>query len=286
MTIRIGISGWVYDGWRGRFYPQGLRSSEMLAYAAGRFDTIEINATSYRLQRPASFARWREQTPEAFVFAVKGSRYVTHMLRLRGIETALANFFASGVLRLEEKLGPFLWQLSSRFGFSAELLDGFLSLLPKTGEAAAALAARHDHRLAGRASTHIEASRPLRHAIEFRHASFCCPAFVALLRRHGAALVFADSVEWPYFEDVTADFVYLRLHGDAVLYTSGYSAEALDRWARRIALWAEGRMPNDARLIAPDAPAPPGPRDVYAYFDNDAAGHAPFDAMALRQRLG
>jgi uncharacterized protein YecE (DUF72 family) len=210
--VRIGISGWRYAGWRGSFYPKGLRQRDELAYASRHFDTIEINGTHYSLQRPESFARWRDETPEDFVFAVKGSRFITHMKQLRDVETPLANFFASGVLRLEEKLGPFLWQFSPRFRFDAERFDRFLTLLPRDSTAAAALAEHHDHRLTGRAWTKTERRRRLRHAVEIRHPSFLDPTFVRLLRRHNVALVFADAVDWPYAEDVTADFLYLRLH--------------------------------------------------------------------------
>jgi uncharacterized protein YecE (DUF72 family) len=285
-TVRIGISGWNYGGWRGSFYPSGLHPSDELAYASRQVDTIEINGTHYSLQRPDSFARWHDETPEGFVFAVKGSRFITHLKQLRDIETPLANFFASGVLRLEEKLGPFLWQFSPRFRFDPARLDHFFTLLPKDTETAADLAERHDQRLSGHAWTRTKARRELRHTIEIRHPSFLDPAFVALLRRHRIALVFADSVTWPYAEDVTADFVYLRLHGSEELYASGYSDEALDHWAARIKLWARGLEPNDARLIAPETRTPRhNARDVYVYFDNDAKVRAPVDARSLRAKL-
>ncbi|MBV8889171.1 MAG: DUF72 domain-containing protein [Alphaproteobacteria bacterium] len=283
--IRIGISGWNYRGWRGRFYPDGLRQRDELAFASRQVDSIEINGTFYSLQRPDAFARWREETPEDFVFAVKGSRFITHLKQLRDVETPLANFFASGILRLEDKLGPFLWQFSPRFRFEQQRLDRFLSLLPRDSEAAAALAQRHDHRVAGRAWLEVEKRRELRHAIEIRHPSFLDPAFVGLLRRHRVALVFADAVEWPYAEDITADFVYLRLHGSEELYAGGYSDAALDHWAARIAAWARGQAPADAKLIDPQRLPPRVARDVYVYFDNDAKVHAPYDAQSLRARL-
>ena len=285
-TIRVGISGWTYSGWRGSFYPKGLLHAQQLAYASRQVDTIEVNGTHYRLQRPDDFARWREDSPEGFVFAVKGSRFITHLKQLHDVETPLANFFASGVLRLEEKLGPFLWQFSPRFRFDRERLDNFLRLLPRDTEAAAALAVHHDHRLAGRAWTRTECRRPLRHAIEIRHPGFLDPEFVELLRRHNMAFVFADSVDWPYAEDVTADFVYLRLHGAQELYASGYDDDALDWWAARIKLWARGQQPNDARLIANASPPPERHgRDVFVYFDNDAKVRAPADARSLIARL-
>jgi uncharacterized protein YecE (DUF72 family) len=285
-SVRIGISGWTYKPWRGNFYPSGLQHADELSYASRQVETIEINGTFYGLQRPDAFARWYDETSEGFVFAVKGPRFITHIRRLRDIETPLANFFASGVLRLEEKLGPLLWQFPPSFRFSAERLDHFLALLPRDTEAAAALAEGRSDWLAERAWTKTAHHRELRHAIEIRHQSFLDPAFVALLRRHQVALVFADSVGWPYAEDVTADFAYLRLHGSEELYASGYSDEALDHWAARIKLWAQGTEPNDARLIASDTrPAPHAPRDVFAYFDNDAKVRAPVDARSLRARL-
>jgi len=285
-TVRVGISGWTYAPWRGNFYPPGLLHADELSYASRQVETIEINGTFYGLQRPDAFARWYDQTPEGFVFAVKGPRYITHIRRLREIETPLANFFASGVLRIEEKLGPLLWQFPPSFRFSAERLDHFFSLLPRDTEAAAALADRRSDWLAERAWTKTGCRRELRHAIEIRHQSFLDPAFVALLRRHQVALVFADSVAWPYAEDLTADFVYLRLHGSEELYASGYTDEALDHWAARIKLWAQGLEPNDARLIAAAAePTRQGARDVFAYFDNDAKVRAPVDARSLRARL-
>ena len=283
--VRIGISGWRYAGWRGDFYPPRLRQDDELSYASRHFNTIEINGTHYSLQRPEFFARWHDETPEDFVFAVKASRFITHMKQLRDIESPLANFFAQGLLRLGKKIGPFLWQFSPRFRFDAEKLDTFLALLPRTSDAAAALARRHDHRLAGRAWTKAETTMKLRHAIEIRHRSFLAPEFVALLRRHNVALVFADAVDWPYAEDVTADFLYLRLHGSEELYASGYSDEALDRWAARIRSWSAGGEPNDAKLIDPDKRPSRRPRHVYVYFDNDAKVHAPYDAQSLRCKL-
>jgi uncharacterized protein YecE (DUF72 family) len=283
--VRIGISGWRYAGWRGDFYPTRLRQDDELSYAGQHFDTIEINGTHYSLQRPEFFARWHDETPQDFVFAVKGSRFITHMKQLRDIESPLANFFAQGVLRLADKIGPFLWQFSPRFRFEAEKLDAFLALLPRTTEAAAALAKRHDHRLSGRAWLKAASRLKLRHAIEIRHSSFLDKEFVALLRRHNVALVLADAVDWPYAEDVTADFLYLRLHGSEELYASGYSGEALDGWAARIRSWSAGVEPNNAKLIDPDTRPSRRPRDVYVYFDNDAKVHAPYDAQSLRRKL-
>ena len=283
--VRVGVSGWRYGGWRGSFYPQGLLQRDELAYISRQVDTVEINGTHYSLQRPDWFAGWRDQTPDRFVFAVKGSRFVTHMKQLRDIEAPLANFFASGVLRLDDKLGPFLWQFSPRFRFDAGRLEAFFRLLPRDTMSAGELAKHHDHRVAGRAWSQIKANRPLRHAVEVRHSGFLDPGFICLLRQYNVALVFADAVDWPYAEDLTSDFVYLRLHGSKELYASGYSGTALARWARRITAWGCGGEPNDARLIDPGHRALHRPRDVFVYFDNDAKVRAPFDAQALRRKL-
>jgi uncharacterized protein YecE (DUF72 family) len=285
--VLIGISGWRYAPWRGVFYPPGLPQRSELAFASRMLPTIEINGSFYSLQRPESYAAWHAGTPPGFVFAVKGSRYITHMLKLRNIDAALANFFASGVLRLNEKLGPILWQFPPQLGFDAERFDAFFAVLPRDSAAALALAERHDERLAGRAWLAIDRARPLRHAVEIRHPSFVDPAFIALLRRHRIALVVADTAgRWPLLEDLTADFVYLRLHGEKELYASGYDDESLDRWAARIATWRCGGQVRDARL-ASTRPAPHrARRDIYCYFDNDVKVHAPYDAAHLAARLG
>src|SRR5262249_41613902 len=207
--VRIGISGWRYPPWRGIFYPKGLPQRAELDYASRCFATIEINGTFYSLQRPERFAEWDAATPDDFVFAVKGSRYVTHLKRLKEVETPLANFFASGVLRLGAKLGPLLWQFPPSFRFDEARLDSFFTMLPRDHAAAAQLARGHDARVAGRAFLgEPGVERKLRHAVEIRHESFRDERFIALLRRHGIALVFADAVDWPYFEDLTADYLY------------------------------------------------------------------------------
>lgn len=286
MAIRIGISGWRYARWRGTFYPAGLAQRRELEYAAGCFPSVEINGSFYSLQRPDSFQRWHDETPEDFVFSVKGPRFVTHMKRLRDCEQALANFFASGILRLGAKLGPVLWQLPPTLRFDAELLDAFLGSLPRDSEAALARARKRDTALMqGRSALAIDRNRPIRHALEVRHDSFCDPACMRLLRRHNVAVVVADTAgKFPYMEDVSADFVYVRLHGDAQLYASGYSDSALDRWAARIAAWASGAEPDDAARVGARA-RKRAMRDVYCYFDNDMKVHAPFDARGLMQRL-
>lgn len=283
--IRIGVSGWRYAGWRGVFYPPKLAQRRELEFASRVFRTLEINGTHYSLQRPEYFAQWAEETPEDFIFAVKAPRYLTHMLRLKGIEEAAANFWAQGVLRLGPKLGPFLWQFPPRFRYDPERLEPFFASLPRDTEAAAALACRHDHRLEGRAWTETDARRPIRHVMEVRHDSFRSPDFIAQLRRHGVGLVVSDSVDWPCLMDLTSDLVYLRLHGSEELYASGYDDDALDRWAARVAAWASGGEPDDAVRIS-DVPAPEATqRDVYVFFDNDRKVRAPFDAQGLESRL-
>jgi uncharacterized protein YecE (DUF72 family) len=267
--IRVGTSGWSYPGWRGDFYPRGLVQRRELEYLAQRLDTVEINGSFYSLQRPSSYAAWREQTPDDFVFAVKGGRYITHMKKLRGVETALANFFASGPLALGPKLGPVLWQLPANLPFDAARMSAFFGLLPRTTTAAAKLAEEHDDKVPDdRALTKAEVDQELRHALEFRSETFCTDEAFALMREHDIACVVADSArKFPMAIQRTSDFMYVRLHGDEELYTSGYRPQALDQWAERCRRWVEDG-------------------DVYVYFDNDARGHAPHDAMALLQRVG
>ena len=282
-VVRVGISGWRYAPWRGVFYPAGLRQRAELEFASRQLASIEINGSFYSLQPPAAWQSWHAATPDDFLFAVKGPRFVTHMKKLRDVQGPIANFFASGVLALRAKLGPILWQLPPNLGFEPERLESFLSLLPHDTRTAHELALTHDERVV-RSGVWLEPvpSRPLRHAIEVRHASFVDARFVALLRRHRVALVVADTAGcWPLLEDVTADFVYVRLHGDEELYASGYRDEALAGWARRIHAWRSGAQAADARVASPAAPRKRARRDVYCYFDNDVKVHAPFDAARL-----
>lgn len=286
-AIYIGISGWRYKPWRGVFYPKGLTQKRELEFASRALPSIEINGSFYALQRPQSYAAWYAATPPGFVFSVKGNRYITHILRLRDIEKPLANVFASGVLNLREKLGPFLWQFPPSFRFDPERIEQFFQLLPRDMASALELARRHEPRMEGRVDLEIGENRPLRHAMEIRNDSFVDDDFVALLRQYGVALVVADTAgKWPYQEDLTSDFTYLRLHGEEELYASGYTEEALDRWASRIRAWSTGLQPEDARLISPTPPPHLGSRDVYCYFDNDIKVRAPFDARKLIEKLG
>jgi uncharacterized protein YecE (DUF72 family) len=270
VTVWIGISGWRYPRWRGTFYPQGLPQREELRYAAERMNSVEINGSFYSLQRRSYFEQWVASTPDDFVFAVKGGRFITHMKKLRDIETPLANFFASGVLALDRKLGPILWQLPPNLGFDVERMNEFLAQLPRSAGSASDIAAHHDQRIPDDQAL-IKATHPrrrLRHAIEVRHESFRSPEFYQLLRRHRMALVISDNPgRWPIFTEITTDLMYLRLHGHSELYASGYSDRELDEWATKIRSWVERGC------------------DVYVYFDNDAKVHAPFDAISLMDRL-
>jgi uncharacterized protein YecE (DUF72 family) len=286
-AIRIGISGWRYAPWRGTFYPEDLPQRRELEFASGKLNSIEINGTFYSLQSPASFRQWHEQTPGDFLFSVKGGRYITHMRRLKDVRDPLANFLASGVLLLKEKLGPILWQFPPNFVFDAGRFETFFQLLPRDTNSAADLARRHHSKLRLGSWIRTDANRPLRHAVEIRHPSFADPAFIALLRKYNIALVIADTAgKWPYLEDITADFIYVRLHGDEELYASGYTDEALDRWAGRLRAWRRGAEPADAQRVGPAARRRSAGRDLYVYFDNDVKVHAPYDAMHLAQRLG
>lgn len=285
--FRVGISGWRYPPWRGTFYPKDLPQRRELEYASSHVNSIEINGSFYALQSPKSFAAWYEATPENFVFSVKGGRFITHIRRLKEVKGPLANFFASGVLCLREKLGPILWQLPPSLPYDLERLEAFFKLLPRDTRAAAKLARQHDAKTTGRAAMKVDAVRPLRHALEVRHHSFQCVEFVELLREHDIALVVADTAgKWPFMEDVTADFMYVRLHGDEKLYVSGYTPEALKLWQRKVQAWARGGTPAGSALTGPRAKAAAQGRDVFVYFDNDVKVRAPYDAQSLAHRLG
>ncbi|MBY6537503.1 DUF72 domain-containing protein [Rhodococcus sp. BP-349] len=265
MELRIGISGWRYAGWRGDFYPAGLAQRRELEYASRALTSIEINGSFYSLQRPSSYQRWRAETPEGFVFAVKGPRFVTHMKKLAGVDAALGNFFASGVLALGPRLGPILWQLPATFRFDATRMADFFALLPRSTTEAARLGEKHDDKLADdRVFLDVDEDRPLRHCLEVRHPSFDSAEAYELMRAQGIGCVVAYYAgKFPMLTEVTSDVVYVRLHGDTELYASGYSDEALGRWAERIGEWRAAK------------------RDVYVYFDNDAKGYAPWDALRL-----
>jgi uncharacterized protein YecE (DUF72 family) len=272
--ILVGTSGWSYPHWKERFFPKGLPAAARLRFAAEHLDTLEINTTFYGSQRPAAFLSWRQTVADlvagGFRFAVKGSRYITHMKKLRDPGVALANFFATGPLLLGDALGPFLWQLPPSLALDEDLLDAFFDLLPRTAAAAQRLAAGHDARFAGRASTErgpgLAAGAPLEHAVEPRHGSFESERFVALCARHGIAIVHADTAgKHVMLEAPGARLAYLRLHGSRRLYASRYTDAELAAWAAR------------ARRLEAET--------VYVYFDNDARAYAPRDAARLRALL-
>ena len=269
----VGISGYDYKPWRGRFYPEDLPARRWLEFASRRFNSIELNGTFYSLKSPAVFERWVAEVPNGeFVFAVKGGRFITHNLKLKNAEASLGNFFASGVLALGQKTGPFLWQLPATYRFEAERLDAFIRQLPRTTLEAEAVARQHDHRLRRGALVDASANVAFRHAFEVRHPTYFNDEFYSILRAHCCAFVIADTAgKFPYAEEVTADFVYVRLHGSQELYASGYTDAELDAWAEKIDAWRSGSR---------------GARDVYVYFDNDAKVHAPFDAARLAERVG
>lgn len=266
--IRVGIGGWTFEPWRETFYPKGLKHARELEYASRQVTAIEINGTYYGAQKPESFARWRAETPDDFVFAVKGPRFATNRKDLSQSAASVERFLTGGVLELKEKLGPINWQFLPTKAFVPEDFAAFLKLLPAE--------------LDGRA---------LRHAVEVRHASFVTPDFVALARQHGVAIVLADSDEHPEIADVTAPFVYARLQRASEAEEHGYAAAALDQWAHRARTWAGGGAPDDLFTVA-GAPetrtkaAEPEPRDVFVFMINGHKPKAPAAAKALIERLG
>jgi uncharacterized protein YecE (DUF72 family) len=276
--VFVGTSGWVYPHWRGRFYPAGLAARRWLRFAAERMDSLEVNTTFYGSARPTTFAGWlddvRELVPSGFRFAIKGSRFITHVKRLRDARQALANFFSTGLLGLGAALGPILWQLPPQLPFDEARLEEFLALLPRTAGEAERLGRRHDERFAGRADPSRGAGLPARaalaYAIEPRHPSFGSERFLALCRAHDVAAVVADLAGRQVPVDrVTSSLAYLRLHGSRRRYAGRYSAGELDAWRDRIVRYIDA-----------------GAREVHVYFDNDASAHAAHDAIALRRRLG
>jgi uncharacterized protein YecE (DUF72 family) len=260
--IRVGIGGWTYEPWRGVFYPAGLAQKRELEYASTRLTTIEINGTYYGSQKPESFARWRDDTPDSFVFSVKGPRFTTNRRVLAEAGPSIERFFASGVLELKDKLGPINWQFMPTKTFDPDDFAAFLKLLP----------ARAD-------------GRDIRHVVEVRHASFRVPEFVGLLRTHRVATVVTDGEAHPEIPDVTAPFVYARLQRSSEAVETGYPAVALEAWTRRAQVWSKGGVPDDLDLIAGPETKPPKSRDVFVYMINGFKPKAPAAAMALIERL-
>jgi uncharacterized protein YecE (DUF72 family) len=258
--IRVGVGGWTYEPWRGLFFPKGVTRERELEFASRHFSSIEIDGTYYRTQKRESFIRWREATPEDFVFSVKGPRYATNRRVLAEAGESIQRFFASGVTDLREKLGPILWQMLPTQKFNEEDFAAFLALLPREFDGLA-----------------------LRHAVELRHESFACAAAVEIAHKHGAAIVLAGDSKFPEIAGVTAPFVYLRLMGSKPTPKQGYSNAALDLWAERAKAFAEGKMPDGlAPIVEPDRPEP---RDVYVYFIAGHKAHNPAAAQALIRRV-
>jgi uncharacterized protein YecE (DUF72 family) len=285
--IRVGISGWTYPPWRGNFYPKGLPQKLELAYASRRFNALEINGTFYSLQRPSSFQSWYDDTPPHFKFALKGGRFLTHMRKLREPRQPLANFLASGLLCLREKLGPILWQFPPMMTFDEDRFKAFFDLLPHDTVELGRLAKQHAPFLKGRVNLEPDAKRTVRHAVEFRHESFLTDRFVKLLRKHNIALVVADvASKYPTAEDVTANWVYVRLHGSRQLYVSGYTPREISAWAAKVQQWHEGGEPTSARRISGKTKPRKTGRDVYVFFDNtDVKLRAPVDARRMAKHL-
>jgi uncharacterized protein YecE (DUF72 family) len=259
--IRVGIGGWVFKPWRGAFYPKGLPQARELEYASRALTTIEINGTFYGSQRPESFRRWAAETPDDFVFSLKGPRFTTHRAVLAEAGPSIERFFASGVLELKSKLGPVLWQFPPFKTFAADDFAAFLSLLPQ--------------RLDG---------RPIRHVVEVRHQSFCAAGFVTLMRKHAVAIAGIESDKHPLIADVTSDLVYLRLQRTSEEIESGYSRSDLASWATRARAFAEGGAPPDLPTLAP-APPTKSRRDVFIYMISGAKVRAPAAAQALLAQL-
>jgi uncharacterized protein YecE (DUF72 family) len=261
-NIHVGIGGWSFGPWRGAFYPDGLAQKRELEYASRRLTSIEINATYYGRQSAESFARWREETPDGFVFSVKGPRFATNRRVLAQAGPSIERFLSSGVLELREKLGPINWQFLPTKQYDREDFAAFLRLLP----------------------TEIE-GRAIRHVVEVRHESFRVPDFVGLLRAHQVGAVLADKPTYPHIHDVTAGFVYARLQRASEEEPSGYPPRALNEWAERARSWCQGGAAQHLELLEPVAPSPPTPRDVFIYMINGFKPRAPAAAMALIERL-
>lgn len=262
-TIRVGIGGWTFEPWRETFYPEALPHKRELEYASRQLTSIEINGTYYRAQTPESFARWRDETPEDFVFALKGPRFTTNRRVLAEAGPSIERFFASGVMNLEEKLGPVNWQFMPTKHLDPADFEAFLDLLPKSVE-----------------------GRSLRHVVEVRHESFCTAEFIDLLRAYGIGVVFMDSEKYPNIPDITSSFAYARLQRSTKDEDNGYPESMLDLWARRALAWSEGSDPNGLEPIARLHMMPPKPLDVFVYFINGFKPKAPTAAMALIERLG
>jgi uncharacterized protein YecE (DUF72 family) len=261
--IRVGIGGWTYEPWRTTFYPAGTPQSRELEYASRQVTSIEVNGTFYGLQKPEVFAKWHDATPEAFMFSIKGPRFIVQRKDLASAGTALDRFMSSGLTELKSKLGPILWQLNPMKTFDADEIEAFLTLLPAVVD-----------------------GRAVRHALEVRHPTFMNAEFLAIARQHGIAVVYEDDVKHPAFADLTSTFVYARLRRSAASVTTGYTLEALKKWSHRAQTWAQGEDPADLPRVMPKVASPAQPRDVFIYFINGAKERAPAAAQKLISILG
>ena len=262
-TIRIGVGGWTFEPWRGAFFPKGLAQAKELAYAGSKLTSIEINGTYYGSQKPASFIKWRDETPEGFVFAVKGPRFATNRRVLAEAGESIERFFKSGVTELKAKLGPVNWQFATTKRFDADDFAAFLKLLPRSVDGLA-----------------------IRHVVEVRHESFNHPDFIALAREHGVAVVMAGDSGYPQIADVTAPFVYARIMGTTENEERGYADAALDQWAARAKTWAAGGSPEDLTTVAPALKSDGAGREVFLYVISGHKQRNPAAAMALIERVG
>lgn len=261
-TIRAGIGGWIFEPWRGTFYPEGLSKTKELNYAGQHLQTIEINSTYYGTQKPETFAKWAGQVPDGFIFSVKGNRFVTNRRVLAEAGDSMERFIKSGLAELGDRLGPLIWQFAPTKKFDADDFGAFLDLLPRK-----------------------EAGLPLRHAVEVRNPSFIDPDFIALARKKDVAVVYAEHFDYPEIADVTSNFVYARLQkGDDAVETA-YPAESLDKWAERAKFWAQGDVPEDLPLASPEHRPEKSARDVFVYFIHEGKVRAPQAAQALAKRL-
>jgi uncharacterized protein YecE (DUF72 family) len=261
-TLRVGVGGWTYEPWRGAFYPEGLPQKQELEYASRHLTSIEINGTYYGSQKPATYAKWRDETPERFVFSLKAPRFAMNRTVLAEAGNTIARFFASGVTELRDKLGPINWQFLPTKKFDPADFEAFLKLLPKES-----------------------AGHALRHVVEVRHPSFRTPQFIALARAYEVAIVIAGDSEYPQIADLTAPFVYARIMGTKAKESTGYSESALNRWAERAKAWAGGENPPDLEYVEPRGKSGEA-RDVYLYVISGQKVHNPAAAMSLIKRLG
>jgi uncharacterized protein YecE (DUF72 family) len=283
--IRVGMSGWTFAPWRGHFYPKKMVQKKELEYASRQVNSIEINGTFYSLQKPKTFQSWYDQTPEDFVFAVKAPQFITHVLRLKDSFEPLCTFLGSGLLCLKKKLGPILWQFPPNVTLKDDRFEKFIKLLPQDSNHAAELSKNHSSKIEGRAWTEAGGDYRIRHAFEFRHSSFQNRDFIEMMKAYSIAVVIADSAKKsPYFEDLTSDFVYVRMQGENLDFEKGYTDLALKEMAYRVKTWSSGSQVKDAKCVSDLSPFP-GEKDIFLYFNNDEKINSPHDAVKMIKLL-